>query len=106
MIAIPNMEKPKECIEEWEFGLMGNPCKFLESDMSCLIQPESEPFDCGENYEHCPLIEIVTCGECKWFIEQGEGNVGKCKYRTRPILYCLPTDFCSYGERRTDEHNT
>ena len=52
--------------------------------------------------DDCPLIEIVPCKECKWFIEQGEGNFGKCKYRTRPILYCLPTDFCSYGERRAE----
>ena len=51
-------------------------------------------------------LDLVRCGECKWFIGQGEGNVGKCKYRTRPILYCLPTDFCSYGERRNDDSNT
>lgn len=57
-VYIPNMSKPKGCIEEWDFGLMGNPCKFLETDMSCILQPESEPFDCGENYNTCPLIEI------------------------------------------------
>lgn len=57
-VYIKDMEKPKGCIEEWDFGLMGNPCKFLETDMSCILQPESEPFDCGENYNTCPLIEI------------------------------------------------
>ena len=43
-------------------------------------------------------IDLVRCGECKWFLK-GEGEYGKCTYRTRPMLYCLPTDFCSYGER-------
>lgn len=57
-IIIKGMSKPKGCVEEWDFGLMGNPCKFLETDMSCILQPESEPFDCGENYNTCPLIEI------------------------------------------------
>ncbi len=93
MIAIPNMDKPKSCLECWSGLAIVINCEagtgFHNPDGD-LIPPD------------CPLIEIdlVRCGECKWFIEQGEGNVGKCKYRTRPILYCLPTDFCSYGERK------
>ena len=98
-VYIPHMDKPKECIE-CELS-----CLWVNGSTHCMVDGE-ELFCDGIPQRHdCPLIEIVTCGECKWFIEQGEGNVGKCKYRTRPILYCLPTDFCSYGERRTDEHN-
>lgn len=51
-----------------------------------------------------PLIEIVRCGECKWFIDDGWG-FGGCE---RPFVGHLRTavyDFCSYGERRADETN-
>lgn len=102
MIAIPNMSKPKRCVEEWDFGLMGNPCKFLESDMSCLLQPESEPFDCGENYEHCPLIEIVRCGECK----HRDPEDKKCDcgmFERQGCIFPVADDyFCKYGERRSE----
>lgn len=92
MIAIPNMEKPKRCKECID--------NMLNVVVDCYPDDYAEYKD--GNKIACPLIEIVTCGECKWFIKQGEGNVGKCKYRTRPILYCLPTDFCSYGERKKE----
>lgn len=45
-------------------------------------------------------IDLVRCGECKWFIN--EGSVTICDTHEQ---YIEPTDFCSYGERRTDEHN-
>lgn len=98
MIAIPNMNKPKEC---WECPCINDSdCRALE-----LLEGDSRSYEVPfrEVRPDCPLIDIVTCGECKWFIKQGKGNVGKCTYRTRPMLYCLPTDFCSYGERRADE---
>ena len=86
MIAIPNTDKPKGCID----------CPV--NDMVCELWTKVANIK-AHKHKDCPLIDIVPCKECKWFIEQGEGNVGKCKYRTRPMLYCLPTDFCSYGER-------
>lgn len=51
--------------------------------------------------DECPLIEVdlVRCGECNRSAIDDGGNT-----------YCLwlgalrkPTDFCSYGERRTDD---
>ena len=87
MIAIPNMSKPKRC---GECDLWSN-CFYPKNPYT-----EQDDYIAGD----CPLIDIVTCGECKWFIEQGKGNFGKCTYRTRPMLYCLPTDFCSYAERK------
>ena len=97
-VYIKDIEKPKWCIEELDFGLMGNPCKFLETDMSCLLQPESEPFDCGENYETCPLIEIATCGECKWW-NKGFCNNGRADANLKLEGNC----FCDEGERRANE---
>lgn len=90
MIAIPNMDKPncQKCIED------------------CLNIPlDCYPDEYGENRKGekivCQLIEIVTCGECKWWNRdyKTESN-GLCE---RNICgFTEPTDFCSYGERRSD----
>lgn len=50
--------------------------------------------------DNAPTIDIVRCGECKW----GEELAPE-------LIYCddliggvvKRTDFCSYGERRSDE---
>lgn len=95
MIALPNKDKPKNA---FDCSVKINPeermCiytgKVFEETLSLLLD---RPCD------DCPIVEIVTCEECKWFKKGGKA-FGKCTYRTRPTLYCLPTDFCSYGERR------
>ena len=83
-VYIPNMSKPKFC-----------KCK----EYNCFAW-DDEKFKCKitEWKKPCPLIEIVTCGECKWFIN--EGSVTICDTHE---TYIEPTDFCSYGERRADE---
>jgi len=40
-------------------------------------------------------IDLVRCGECVWF-----NNFEGCIFSTDALR---PDDFCSYGERRTDE---
>lgn len=84
MIAIP-IDKPKGCyycpLEQLsECGLLDN--KFVE---------EIDPND-------CPLIEIVTCGECKWCKDYDNGCWCRrhCNQREK-------TDFCSDGVRRANE---
>ena len=76
MIAMPNMEKPKNC----------QMCFNLKCDH----------FVSFGFYEHdCPLIEIVRCGECA----RRKKN-GFCLEHNR---YERNDDnFCSYGERRAD----
>ena len=39
---------------------------------------------------------VVRCGDCKWFMAEDEmcGASGECPG---------PDDYCSYGERKTDE---
>ena len=80
MIAIPNMDMPKGC---WD----------------CF------DYDCDHWGEHgydnstdCPLIDIVTCGECKWCDNKGKERALICNnpYIDMDIH---PLDFCSYGER-------
>ena len=43
------------------------------------------------SFNEAPTIDIVLCGECKWF-----GDEGWCFWRDVAIK---PDDFCSYGER-------
>ena len=75
MIAIPNMEKPKDCEE-------------------CYI---SKYIPCNTDYRDCPLIEIVRCEECKHFNEETHG----CN-RNPSVNAWWETDFCSYGERKEE----
>lgn len=82
MIAIPNMSKPKRCAECFRILICKSVPRWVTTDDSI---PKS-----------CPLIEIVTCGECKWYCDF-EG----CVFSTDGLK---PDDFCSYGERRADEH--
>lgn len=80
-IYIPNMDKPKNC---WE-------CPFYDSEY---------PWTCDLFDAYCPLIDIVTCGECKYAkykIEDAEYE--KCMITQ---LFVGKSDFCSYGERRTE----
>ena len=85
-VYIPNMEKPKDCFE----------CILADKHLNVLCEVE---YNCRLEATECPLIEIdlVRCGECKWFIN--EGSVTICDTHE---TYIEPTDFCSYGERRAD----
>ena len=84
MIAIPNMEKPKSC---WE----------------CPLYDSEYPWTCDLFDAYCPLIDIVRCGECKYYEESEyiEGDM-VCKYHIGHTYYTEADRFCSYGERRTD----
>lgn len=104
MIAIPNIEKSKNCFQ----------CSFNDGIFCALIDNDTDAFIKNNPTEQstkvlpdCPLIDIVTCGECVWYNPWHanhtniDGNY--CRNINRPMK---PTDFCSYGERRSDEHNT
>ena len=86
MIAIPNMEKPKNC-------------------KVCPFTCEKLAFFDGKNRpQGCPLIDIVTCGECKWWSRDGKRKDGKGWCENVICGLTKPNAFCSYGERRADEH--
>lgn len=80
-IYIPNMEKPKECED-------------------CII---NEAGACRFDKNTCPLIDIVTCGECKWWDRDGKRKDGKGWCENVICGLTKPNAFCSYGERRADE---
>ena len=43
-------------------------------------------------------IDIVRCGECKYLMSNG-----RCEQFADDMIQPSASDFCSYGERRTDE---
>lgn len=78
MIAIPNMKMLKSCNE-------------------CMSECINIPLECypdGDTVPDCPLIDIVTCGECK--------QLDHTKWCDLFLHYMNDDDFCSYGERRAD----
>ena len=91
MIAIPNMEKPKGCLD----------CPV--NDMACELWMEVANIK-THRHKDCPLIEIVTCGECKWGEEEGDEGEGNLTCACHIPRFIVPSDgFCYLGERRVDE---
>lgn len=87
MIAIPNMSKPKDCKEcQWHLDFyiedeqVGGLCTITEKD---------------DRENTCPLIDIVTCGECK------KVDTFMCPMFSAGWGY-TDEDFCSEGEKRAD----
>lgn len=87
MIAIPNMEKPQNCAE--------CPISALSefSGIVCKLNRDNDK-------SNCPLIDIVTCRECKWWDKADRS----CGIRDSYGWEYKPTDFCSYGEGRADDN--
>lgn len=90
MIAIPNMERPKSC---WE-------CRLMDGEANCLVTDEGIPSKQEGIHPDCPLIDIVTCGECKYW------ENGTCEQWSDPHEFDIretdPDGFCYYGERRSE----
>ena len=81
MIAIPNMEKPKECVECF-YGLR---CKAVPRWLTADFTISSD----------CPLIEIVQCKDCIYNSDNTDGDTrGWCYKHGIDII-----GFCSEGER-------
>lgn len=82
-VYIPNMEKPKNCAECF-YGLR------------CKVVPRWITTDYSIP-KGCPLIEIATCGECKYANYLTEDTDVKCMMTQ---LFMDKSDFCSCGKRR------
>lgn len=111
-VYIPNMKIPSCCalcdlcfgfgcaVSEHDKGYKTRAFKYDENG-KC----EVDVFH--ERASWCPLIEIVRCGECKWWVSAEESNFkGYCSKQIDAFNLFDETDFCSYGERRTDERIT
>jgi hypothetical protein len=73
----------------------------------CGMKCGCERDECGREMEPCivvmaieeaPSIDIVHCGECKWWNYEMSG----CK-RNPSVVAWRDDDFCSYGERKESE---
>ncbi len=93
MIAIPNMDKPKSCIEcDSDFGYA----------IGCKLWYEFKDWR-KQTHPDCPIIDIVPCKECKWWDNNDDAN--RCTHEDGG-MWAKPNAFCSYGERaNTDQHN-
>lgn len=48
------------------------------------------------------VVEVVRCKDCRMFVENKEAFVAYCK-RELKNLCVNPNDYCSYGEKRSEE---
>lgn len=87
MIAIKGMDMPKDCIG----------CRIGYSVLNCPCNGSTLVFDYQDKrHPDCPLIEIVTCKDCKYW--NNDGNKTTCD---KNIGYGFPEDyFCGNGERK------
>lgn len=88
MIAIKEMKMPKCC--HWDCPLA------REDGGACMIDAYDSKTDTKKKRaSDCPLVEIVTCKDCKyWVTDDGTPYCGN---------FCGMTnenDYCSWAERR------
>ena len=91
MIAIPNAEMPKGCVD----------CPV--NDMVCELWTEVDNIK-THTHKDCPLIDIVRCKDCKYFISPYENLIDADGLCDNMQVVMDKTDYCSHGERRTDDH--
>ena len=78
----------------WYSGMEWNPCKMgSDFERACFV------------IEHTPEA-VVRCKDCIYWDTKDRGTVvAKCSYQSaeRYLLYTDADDYCSHGERKTDE---
>ena len=93
MIAIKDMEMPKNCIGCPMFHKLDG-----DNNYQCVIMrsfidsPKSRA-------DGCPLVEIVTCKDCKYFVDE-DGHGYYCKKSDTERIPTCADFYCIHGERR------
>lgn len=91
MIAIKDMEMPKCCVE----------CPYFDDYCALTGKWESDTEQIRDN--DCPLVEIVTCKDCKY------NGTMYCKCfmcdGNEYMSYHNPNFFCADGERREQDES-
>lgn len=104
MVTIKEMEMPKNC-DECQFGCItynnNRKCKISENCYTVIFTSKERPTD-------CPLVEIVTCKDCKHW-QRIKDYHGRCKLFDEvwkgnslvPIEHGTNEEFyCQMAERR------
>lgn len=101
MIAIPNMEKPKNCYQcSFNDGIY---CALIDNDTDAFIK--DNPTEVATKVlPTCPLIEIVECKDCKHYITPYENIIDADGLCDNMQVLKDKNDYCSLGERRDDEN--
>ena len=64
-------------------------------------------FQVGDAIMDCPTVDavpVVRCKDCQWYAPNNDGSWCGCAIDTsHPDNEPKPDDFCSFGERRTDD---
>ena len=88
MIAIKGMEMPKCC--HWDCPLCN------EDGGACMLGAYDPKTDTKkERAKDCPLVEIVTCKDCKHWYDTGN-KISTCMLHAR---LCERDFYCANGER-------
>ena len=76
----------------------------LDTGSPCPSKVKAVPVDVIEREPAVDAVEVVRCGECKYYIrELMSPGSGWCKCLERGEY---EKHFCSYGERRCDKDGT
>lgn len=92
MIAIKEMEMPKSCFQ----------CDFYSGEYGCRLKFTEECNPSVEKPDDCPLIEIVTCKDCKHnaYETKIKGDESIRIFCRKNKTYRCIDGFCSDGKRR------
>ena len=105
-VYIPNMEKPKDC-EVCPFfvldGAITDDNEWVSYSVCDLL---SKTIGDADMMNDCPLIEIVTCSECKHLeVINGAKIYAHCpmwEIDFKPFEDDTRTNYCSWGERKEE----
>jgi hypothetical protein len=62
--------------------------------------------DCIRSAPACDVVEVVRCKDCKHFCPyEGEEHKGDCAELVGLESCVYEDDYCSYGERRSEDEN-
>lgn len=90
-VYIPNEDMPEDCYTCFCYETEFNMCSLTGKRLDNIRIRRDD----------CPLIEIIRCGECKYY-EESEYIRGDmvCKYHMGHTYYTEADRFCSHGERK------
>jgi hypothetical protein len=91
MVAVEGMGIPKNCMD----------CPLFDGEYgTCNIMGEPKADATEERAENCPLVEIVTCKDCRHCFIDEDGHGYHCeKSDTERIPTCADF-YCVHAERR------
>lgn len=78
-------------------------CKTMLEGIGFVVDGDGEDAEklCKEFVAAADVVEVVRCGECKHYEIHKPSVTLNCE-REGKLIPMMPSDFCSYGERRSE----